>query len=111
VDGDEVGVVERPSQSRLLLEAPHQFWVTGQRFVDDLQGDLTPQPGVSRPVDLGHSTRTEDGQHLVRAQPRSGSQAHVRTLLLGQCEGAQRSRAIRALTPGTATPPAPPRTA
>jgi hypothetical protein len=80
VDGDEVGVVERASETRLLLKAAKQLWVSGESFVDDLEGNLTPQPGVACAVHLGHSTGTEDRQHLVRAQPRSRSQAHRRRL-------------------------------
>ena len=83
VDGDEVRVVERPGESRLLLEAPHQLRVTGEGFVDDLEGDVAPEPGVSRPVDLGHSTGAEDRQHLVRTQPAAGSQAHAANVLRG----------------------------
>ena len=95
VDGDEIGVVERTRESRLLLEAPDQLGVPGQGLVDDLEGDVPSEPGVPRPVDLGHSPGAEGGEHLVRTQPAAGSQAHASNLT-GPC-----ATAIAGRTPST----------
>jgi hypothetical protein len=69
VHGNQIGVVERAGESRLLLEPVDQFRVPGQSLVDDLEGDVTSEPGVPRTVDLGHSPGAEGREHLVRPKP------------------------------------------
>ena len=75
VDRDDVGVVQRPGDPGFLLEAPHQLGAAGQRLVDHLQGDFPAEPAITGSVDLGHPSGTDDGEHLVRAEPATGDQA------------------------------------
>ena len=77
VNGHDVGVVERPGDPGLLLEAPHQVRAARQRLVHHLQGDLTAEPAIPRAVDLRHASDTDDREDLVGAEPVAGDQAHV----------------------------------
>ncbi len=55
VDRDQVGVIERAGEPRLLLEAMDQLGVAGQSLVDDLEGDVSPQPCASPSLPLQRS--------------------------------------------------------
>jgi len=112
VDRDQVGVVERAGDAGLVLEAAHQVGTARQRLVHHLEGDVSSEPGVARPVDLGHATRAEDGKYLVWTEPDSGRQAHRPSLterpksLDCQCQARRRTlpkrlshRVIRAAAP------------
>jgi hypothetical protein len=78
VDGDQIGVIERPRDPGFLLEAAHQLGAAGQRFVHHLEGDVPTQACVPSAVNLGHASGSERGEDLVGAEPAASSQAHVR---------------------------------
>src|SRR5262249_12278217 len=81
VHGDQVGMVQRTGEPRLLLEAVDQLGVTSQGLVDDLERDVSPQPRVPGAIHLGHSPAAKGREHLVRPKPGAPSQAHAGNLL------------------------------
>jgi hypothetical protein len=50
--------------------------VGGDELWQDLDRDVTIQPGVAGAVDLAHSTRPERADHLVSAERRTSTEAH-----------------------------------
>jgi hypothetical protein len=75
VDGEDVGVIERGDRARLLLEPAESLRVGGLGG-KDLQGDVAPQPGITRPVDLTHPPCPEGGDDLVGAETVARAQGH-----------------------------------
>jgi hypothetical protein len=65
MDGEDVGVVQRGDSTGLDLEAPQPIGVSGDVLVEDLDGDVAPQPGIASAVDLPHAARTEALHELV----------------------------------------------
>ena len=80
LNGDQIGMIERTGESRLLLEADDELGVTSEGLVDDLESDVPSEPGVPRAIDFRHSPGAEGGEHFVRTQPAAGSQSHDETL-------------------------------
>ena len=76
VDRGDVGMVQDAGSFGLLLEAAQAVGVRGKRRRQDLDRDISPEPRVLRPIDLPHSARAEGRDDLVRAEPRTGSEAH-----------------------------------
>jgi len=60
-------VVERGEELRLALEARHALMVAGERFGQQLEGDLASEPRVARAPDLAHAARAEERDDLVWA--------------------------------------------
>jgi len=77
VDRDDVRVVQGGGGAGLLDEASPTLFVHPLRW-KDLDGDLAAETRVKGAVDLAHSPRTQQGQDLVRPEPRAGLQCHGR---------------------------------
>jgi hypothetical protein len=76
MDREDVGVVQPSRRLSLLLEAAHPLGVARERLRQYLDGDVTLQPLVARPVDLSHSSRPERREDFVRTEPCSGGKGH-----------------------------------
>jgi hypothetical protein len=76
VDGEDVGMIEGGDGLSFLFKAQEAISVLGERFREDLDGDVTPKASVASLVYLTHSARTEAGLQFVWAEPRSGSEGH-----------------------------------
>src|SRR4051812_30983236 len=74
VDAADVGVVQRGEDFRFSLKAVEPVSVGGQSRRQDLDGDLTFQPGVDRPIHLAHAAFTDLGSDLVDAEAGPGSE-------------------------------------
>jgi hypothetical protein len=73
-DGDHVRVGEGRRSARLAREPLQPLGVRGEAVRQDLQRDLTPEPGVAGAVDLANAAGSEPGHDLVGADPRSHRQ-------------------------------------
>jgi len=70
-------VVESGDCLRFLLEASQAGEVSGHALRQDLESDVTLEPGVSSTVDLSHPARPERAQNHVRAEPSPLRQRHL----------------------------------
>ena len=61
-------MIELGGGAGFLLEAQEAFGIRGKAGVNDLQGDVSPEPRVPRPVHLAHSARAQRGENFVRAE-------------------------------------------
>jgi hypothetical protein len=77
-DHQDVGVVERPCQPRLLLEAPEDRRIPDEGLPHHLERHVPAETRVPCPVDLAHPARSERRQDLVRTEPAAGGQRHGR---------------------------------
>jgi hypothetical protein len=74
-------MVQGAGQPGLLLKAGEESTVRVECLPDDLDRDIALQAGVAGTVNLGHATRSEEGDHLVGSHSGSRGQAHGRTVL------------------------------
>jgi hypothetical protein len=65
VNGKDVGVLEGGDGARLLLEPPDPIGALRAVRGDELDRDLSIEPGVAGPVDDAHPSRAERRQDLV----------------------------------------------
>jgi hypothetical protein len=72
VDAADVGVVQRGEDFRLSLKTSEPVSVCGQSRREDLDGDLTFQLGVGRPIHLAHTAFTDLSSDLVDAEAGTG---------------------------------------
>src|SRR5690242_9378814 len=81
---------------RLALEACNGIGIAVEMRRQNLDGDLTIQPGIARPVDVAHTARPERRDDFVRPEPFPGRHevrtAYTRT---DDGRGASRRRALR----------------
>ncbi len=80
VDRHDVGVRERRSGPRLVLEPRPPARVPRRFGREDLQGDVAPEPRVLCPVDLSHPPGAERREDLVEPQTRSHGERHLRMI-------------------------------
>ena len=80
VHTENVRVVQRAGGARLLLEPPQPLGIGRERGGKHLDGDLASETRVVGTIDLAHAAGAERSDDFVRAETRSGSQAHVRGL-------------------------------
>ena len=78
VDGTDVRIVERRKQLRLPLETGKPFGCTGDRRGEHLDRHVTLQLRVASTVDLAHPSDADELAYLVRAEPRAGTEGHLR---------------------------------
>lgn len=64
-DRDQIWMIERGRGSRLLLKAPHAFFVSGEICGKELEGDPPAQPRVAGKVDLAHPASSKRADDLV----------------------------------------------
>ncbi len=69
-------MVEGRHGAGLELEPTAPVGIAGHVDGQDLDGDVAPEPRVTRPVDLAHASGAEGVQHLVRPQAKSGRESH-----------------------------------
>ena len=77
VNRGDVGMVQRREKLRLPLEPGKPLLVLGELFWKNFNGDVASELGVPSTVDLAHTTRTDEGNDLVRTEPCSGFLGHV----------------------------------
>ncbi len=77
VDRRDVGVVERPGRTRLVLETTESIRILRERRRQNLDRDVAPEPRVARPVDLSHAARAERREDLVRTEAGAGRNRHA----------------------------------
>ena len=65
VDDRYVGVVQGSEELGLALEASQTFGVGGEILGQDLDGDITLELRIARPIHLAHTARTERFEDLV----------------------------------------------
>ncbi len=82
-DLDDARVVELGGGARLGDEARADLGVLAEVLVDDLDGDLAPEPQIARPVHRRHATVADLFQELVlrelREAGRHGGESHSTT--------------------------------
>jgi len=59
LDGGDIGVIERSQYARLSLEPAQTLLVPGERFTNDLDGDVTAQLGVVGLIHFAHPAGTD----------------------------------------------------
>src|SRR5262245_19999826 len=62
-------MVEGRGRSRLGFEPAYAERVVGAGLVEDLEGDVALETGVSGRVDLSHAARSQRLEDLVRSEP------------------------------------------
>src|SRR5262245_60868886 len=68
-------MIERGQHLRLAPEPGKAIDVCGNRVRQDFDGDITGQRAIRRPIHFAHSAGAEQRDDLVRADPRSRSEA------------------------------------
>src|SRR5262249_22599997 len=81
VDGEDRWMLDPGGCARFDLGASQALGVRRQALGQALDRDVPPKPPVARPIDLAHPARSEQGDDLVRAKTRVGSERHVGTIL------------------------------
>ena len=69
-------MIERRGRTRLQLESPQPVGVVGQLGWQQLQRDVTIEPGVAREIDLSHAAGTEERANDIPPETRAGWQSH-----------------------------------
>jgi hypothetical protein len=69
VDRGDVGVIQSGKKLRLTLEPADPFGITGELAGKNLNGDVSFQPGVSRPIDFTHTAGSHVRQKFIVADP------------------------------------------
>ena len=70
-------MVQRGEDFRFSLKARAPVGVIGQSWRQDLDGDLTFQPGVGGPIHLPHAAFTNLGSDLVATEAGTGSEGQT----------------------------------
>ena len=65
-------MVDLTGGARFLLEAMQPARVGGERFGDQLDRDVAPEPRIARAVDLAHAAGANPADDLVRTDARPG---------------------------------------
>jgi hypothetical protein len=72
VEDEDVWVIELGRGSGFLLETRETFGVRGEAGMNDLQGDVSPEPRSPRPVHLAHPAGAQWREDLVWAEAGPG---------------------------------------
>ena len=78
VNRGDFRMVQRGEDLRFALEAGKPVGIVREQLGQHLQRDVAIEPRVPRSVHLPHPAGTHDGNNLVRADPRAGSEVHCR---------------------------------
>jgi hypothetical protein len=62
--------------ARFAFEARDAIGIAGDAGGEDLDGDITIQLAIARPIHLAHSARAERGQDVVRPEAVAGTESH-----------------------------------
>src|SRR5262245_21686457 len=74
-------MIERREHLRLAREPRATVGIGGERVRQDLQRDVAIQLRVAGPIHFAHTTRAEQADHLIAAEPRAGREGHGRRRL------------------------------
>ena len=74
----DVGMTERRSRVRFLLEPAESLRIVRERRCDHLDGDVALEPGVTRTIHLAHASCTERRNDFVGAEASAGGEHHSR---------------------------------
>ena len=72
VNLSDVGMIEGGQRLRFTREPRQAFHVAGDRLWQDLDGDLSIQPGIARAIHFAHAAGADRGEDLVRADSGAG---------------------------------------
>ena len=78
-DRQEVRMLQPPDGAGLPLEPVQPVRIVGQLAWKDLDGDVSVELGVARPVDLSHAAGSDEAEDLEPPQSISGPQRHLPT--------------------------------
>ena len=70
----DVWVIQRSEDARFPCEADQAFRVGNERRGQDLDGDVAPELGIPRAIDLAHTACAERLKDFVRAESCAGSE-------------------------------------
>ena len=89
VDGQDVGMIEHPGRSRLLLEPAQRIGVAGEIARQNFDGDVAAEPDILCSVHLAHPARADGREDLVRTEHRARSKHWARIMSWddGDCVG------------------------
>ena len=93
--GDDIRMVERAGGAGLLLEAAEQIAISRETFVENLDGDVTAQPGVLGSIDYAHAALADHRDDLIRPEPLPRLVHPVRLLYPWNCSRYRRDRAAQ----------------
>jgi hypothetical protein len=77
VDGDDIGMVERGGGPGLAFKAAQALAIFGESSWKNLDGNISAQAGVARPIYLAHAAGAEEFDNLVGAEVGAGSERHL----------------------------------
>ena len=86
VDGGDMRVIQGGEHFRLALKTREPIVISRERWRQDLDGDLTLQPGVRPSIHLTHFTFANPGGHFVRAEASTGSQGQFVWIIWARLE-------------------------
>ena len=66
--GQDIGMAQCGSRTRLALKAGESIRVVGDVGRQDLDGHVAAEPGVARPVHDAHAARAERRDDVIRAE-------------------------------------------
>jgi hypothetical protein len=75
-------MVEGGEHSRFALETRQPIRVVDHRLGQDLDGDITIELGIARPIDFSQPPDAERALNLVRTEANAGAQQHDELLRL-----------------------------
>ena len=76
VDAPDVRMVEGRERSRLAFESGDTRRIGDERVRQDLEGDVTSKPRVTRAIHDTHPAGAKCGQHLVGPETTAGTERH-----------------------------------
>ena len=80
----DVRMIQRGERLRFPLETDQAIGIGGEEFGQDLERNITTEPGVACLVDLAHAARAERREDFVRAKSCAGSEGHE-AFRISQC--------------------------
>ncbi len=82
MDVRDVWVVERGEDVCLPLESSEALRIVREEIREDLDSDVAIQTRVTGTIDLPHPAHADEGENLVRTQPRTQTEAQGEVSLL-----------------------------
>ena len=70
------GMIQRRKQIGFASEAREPFRVTGEKLRQNLEGDISRQVAVARPINLSHAAGADQRDDLVGSQADAGRETH-----------------------------------
>jgi hypothetical protein len=76
MDRHDVRMRESGYGTRLAVKACHCVGIGGQPLRQDLDRDISAEPGIPRSIHLTHAAGTKGGDNLIGAEARSWGKGH-----------------------------------